>query len=151
MKKKIKPVCCAIIALCLFSCGNKTASTTEEETKENVEVIVPEPEPEKAVAEEMVLSLTRAEDPCFGNSPDYLHIKGGKPFEDNVKPYKVEAENTKKGSMELGKFVKKDDGSFTMEIPGTVNLADDEVTIKVTVTDADGTIKTIDYVIPYCP
>ena len=151
--KNLKLASLALISMFLFSCGNKDAkSNPEEDKKDATEEVVntPEAKVEEVPIEEMTLSLTRAEDPCFGNNPDYLHIKGGKPFEDEANPYKVEAKNTQKGSVELGKFTKTEDGVFTMEIPGTTNLADDEVTIKIVVTDANGTEKTIDYVIPHC-
>lgn len=149
MKEKIRLATCALLALFLFSCGNNKEATPPSEEATDVEVSVSEPE--EVVVEEITLSFTRAKDPCFGNEAEYLHVKGGKPFEDEANPYKVEAKNTKQGSIELGKFVKKDDGTFTMDIPGTASFADDEVTIQVVVTDANGSEKTIDYVIPYCP
>ncbi len=153
MKKEIKLASCAIIAMLFLSCGNKEAtSTTEEGTKDSIEVAASKTEAEPVAAvEDISLSLTRAADPCFGNDPDYLNIKGGKPFDDTAKPYKVEAKNTKQASIELGKLTKKDDGSFTMAIPGSMNVADGEATIKIIVTDAVGTEKAIDFVIPYCP
>jgi hypothetical protein len=148
--KKVKLFSFALITMFLFSCGNKEVKSNSEEEKENTQVVETEPEVKDVVIEDITLSFTKAKDPCFGNNPDYLHIKGGKPFEDEATPYKVEAQNTKQGSVSFGKFTKAEDGIYTIDIPSTTNLADDEVKIKIIVTDANGTEKTIEYTIPHC-
>ncbi|NDW08802.1 hypothetical protein [Dysgonomonas sp. 520] len=143
----------ALVSVLLFSCGNKETKTTSEETKDTTNVsattTTPEPEVKEEPVEEIALSFTLSKDPCGpGSQKEYLHIKGGKPFEDKAKPYKVEAKNTDKGSVKLGKFVEKD-GVCSIEILETMSN-DDEVSVKIVVTDANGTEKTITYVIPYC-
>lgn len=153
MKKKISLISFSIIAMFLFSCGNKdakscsgdAAATGNAESADAVET-----ETYKVAAEEIILSFTLVDDPCNSNNPDFLHIMGGKPFDDEANPYKVEAKNTDKASVTLGKFTKTENNIYTMEIPETTSFADDEVAIKIVVTDADGTEKTIEYVIPHC-
>ena len=138
----------ALIASLLFSCGNKETKVNDDEKKDSTE-IADTSTPEPAV-EEIALSLTTQDDPCMSGKPDVLHIKGGKPFDDEVAPYKVEAKKAKQGSIELGKFAKNEDGTYNMDILSTTNLSEDEVKIEIHVTDANGTVKTIDYFIPFC-
>ena len=131
MKTIIQFASVVVITTFMFSCGNKAPK-------------------QETAAEEIVLSLTMANDPCYGDEDDILHIQGGKPFEDESNPYKVEAKNTEQGSIEFGTFSKNEDDSYQINIPSTTNLFDGEVTIEVQVTDANGTIKTIDFIIPHC-
>lgn len=165
MKRKIKFICFLSISMFLLSCGNKDAKTTPEEKKDSTEVIattqpdVAQPAKEEVVdesikeevAEEMTLSLKLAKDPCFNNNPDYLVIKGGKPFDDPKKPYKVVQKENKDGNIDIGDFKKKGDGTYTLSIPGCTNFISGEVKIVLVVTDANNTEKSIIYTIPYCP
>jgi len=138
MKTIFRLTCFALIATFTFSCGNKKDSTEGTAT------------PGQEPAEAITLSLTMAPDPCYGNDNDILHINGGKPFEDETNPFKVEAKNLEQGSIEFGTFSKNEDGSYQIDIAGTISLFEGELPIEVFVTDAAGTTQTITFTIPHC-
>lgn len=154
MKTVFRLASFTLISIFLASCGSKeNKSTTDpaEEVKDSTEILASEPEPE-IVVEDITLTVVGDEMYCVGNDPIYLLIKGGKAFEDEAKPYKVEAKKHKEASISFGKFKKGDDGSFKVAM-SFESFSNDEngVKMQILVTDADGTVKTMNYVIPYCP
>ena len=166
----------ALAATLLFSCGNKEGKTNEEAAQDSAaltatsqgeitttEDALQEPllmedvpvetshssQKEDASNKELTLSLTMAKDPCYGNVPDYLNIKGGKPFDDGAKPYKLTATSKPEGSVEFETFTMQKDGTCRVSL-STRNLSEDEVKLVISVTDANNTTKKINYTIPHC-
>lgn len=152
MKTVFRLASFALISILLVSCGskeNKSTTDSAEEVKDSTEIVAPEPE---VIVEDMTLTVIGDEMYCVGNDPIYLLIKGGKAFDDEAKPYKVEAKKHKEASISFGKFKKEKDGSVKAKMTFE-SFSNDEngVKMQILVTDADGTVKTMDYVIPYCP
>jgi hypothetical protein len=109
----------------------------------------------------ITLSLQVNENQCFDGKPDKLIIKGGKPFANAAKPYKVEMlKNNYGGNVTLKSF-KKGSDLVTVEIYTNVtnegsyffdeSIPTKEKELRLLVTDAIGTTATIVVSATYCP
>lgn len=144
---------CLLVTILISSCGNKkNKQDAESLNPDSTEITVQSAAPSAAVVvEEMILSL-KENDICDGK-PNVLTIKGGVPFADEEMAYSIKMkENNYNGHMELGKFSKNEDASFSIDVMPSINDYNiDGGTMVLTVTDANGTEKTISFGVPYLP
>jgi len=157
MKKIILSFAVIFTALMMVSCGGssgRSGSNSSENVADTAAVVLEEtPALETAVVKEpLSISLLQNYNYCVDNKPDFLTIKGGTPFADENKPYKVTVKkNNFSGTVKVGKFKEKD-GAMVVDVKfATDNQSEEGYTLVLIVTDADDNKQEIERYLEYCP
>jgi hypothetical protein len=144
-----------LVCLVLFSfCSGKTNSPVSEGNTDSIPQLTGESKNENATKKEAAdfsIELNDKE-PASNGGQIILTIKGGVPFSDLEKPFKIESINkssSSPGLIYLNKFEKKAEGVYVVNI--TTSGDAEESKQELVVTDAEGNERRENYTMYYYP